>query len=812
MLNDIRYSLRALRKNLGFALISILSLALGIGANSAMFSLADALLLRPLPVPQPSQVVSVRSQTRGERPGEMSYRDYVDFRDRAKSFDGLAAYQIAPFGFAPDKTTLARMQAGMLVTGNFFRVLDVEPRLGRGFRPEEDQVPGRDAVAVLGSEMWRHEFGARPDAIGKTIFVNGVAFTVVGVAPESFTGMDQWFRPALFIPAAMAPRLAGKADVLEKRGDRSWTVKGRLKNGVTLAQANAEAAAIARGLAAAYPDSDRNVAALVRTEFQVRVDRSPYDAMIAGMLLGLAGVVLLIACANVANLLLSRARARSKEVAVRLAIGAGRLRLIRQLLTESLVVALLGGAAGLLLAQFAIDSISQFKIPGEIPIVLDTRLDWRVVGYAALASVVSAILFGLVPAMQTSKADLVPALKSGEVNGHRRRRLVGRNTLVIAQVAGSLLLLVCATQLFRGISFLLATPPGFRTNHLLMVTLDPALVRYTPQQTAEFYKRLVDETRRVPGVKSAALTRVLPMANGLDSLPVVPEGYQLPPGRESIAVSSDAVSDGYFETVGVEILEGRGFTTADTATSPRVAVVNADFARRYYKGQSAVGKRFRDGGPKGPLVEIVGVAKQSKYNSLLEPPFPFIYFPFAQKPETRMTLMAESYGTSESLLGPIREVVRRIDPQQPIYAARTMEEYFDQRGTQTLNLLTEITGSMGLLGLVLAMVGLYGLMAYSVSRRTREIGIRMAIGAGRFSVVRMVMRQGLLLSGIGIAIGLALSFALSRALTAGMAVPSFDLGILALVTVALLAMALLGAYVPARRASMIDPMLALRQE
>jgi predicted permease len=815
MINDIRYAIRTLRNNLGFALVAILSLALGIGLNAAIFSVADALLLRPLPVPNPSQVVSVRSQHRGDSPGGMSYRDYLDYRSKTKSFEDLAAMQVAPVGFAKSKGELPQMKPGLICTGNIFRVLHVEPRIGRDFRPDEDQVPGRDAVAVISYDFWKNEFGASPDAIGKTVFVNGIDFTIIGVTPESFTGIDQYFRPDIYIPTMMEPRLAGtpERNFLEKRDDRGLIVKGRLKPRVSLASANAEARLIAKWLEAAYPETNRNFTAAVRTEFQVRVDQSPYDAILAGLLLGLVGIVLLIACANVANLLLSRARARSREIAIRLAIGAGRWRLVRQLLTESLVIALAGCAVGLVVGRLGVDLFSRVRIVSEIPIVFDVRMDSRVVLYALLAALVSAAVFGLAPALQATKTNLVPALKSGTGNGDgKRRRLLGRNTLVIAQVAGSLLLLVCATQLLRATYFLLSTPPGFRTNHILMVTFDPTLVRYTPAQTQNFYKSLVERARAVPGVKSAALTRVVPMSNMFVGEAIVPEGFQLPPGKENVGVFANTVGGGYFDTIGTPILQGRAFQAADTADSPRVAVVNEWFVRHYFPNLNPVGKRFWIGSRSGPAVEIVGVAKRSKYQSLVEPPIDAIYLPLSQNPQTRMTLLAESYGNSASLVGPIREAVRALDPNQPIYSVRTMEEYFKERGTKIVSMLTEMTGLIGLLGLTLALVGLYGLMSYSVSRRTREIGIRMAIGADRSGVVRMVLKQGLLLTGIGVAVGALASLAFGRALTAGMGIPSFDLRMFLAVPLALLAMAALSAYVPARRASRVNPVEALRLE
>ena len=812
MINDIRYALRTLRGNPGFALVAILSLALGIGANAAIFSLADAMLLRPLPVPRPSQVVTVRSQLRGDRAVDMSYPDYVDYRSKTRSFDDLAAFHIATLGYAKSKNVLPQMKAGFLASGNCFHVMDTEPQIGRGFRPDEDQVPGRDAVVVISNDLWRTEFGASPGAVGKTVFLDGIEFTIVGVTPESFTGVDQYYRPSFYIPMAMGPRLAG-AHFLDDRGARGFFVKGRLKPGVSRASANTEAGVIAKWLEQAYPDTNRNRTAVVRTEFQVRVDNSPFDALLAGMLLGLVGVVLLIACANVANLLLSRARARSREIAVRLAIGAGRWRLVRQLLTESLVIALLGGALGFLVAQSSVNFFSRIRIMSEIPIVLDVRLDLRVMLYGLLVAVASALLFGLAPAIQATGTSLVPALKSGNSTGSgKRRRFLGRNALVIAQVAGSLLLLVCATQLYRATSYLLSTPPGFRTNHLLMVTFDPTLVQYTPAQAQDFYKRLVERVRMVPAVKSAALTRMVPMANMSSDAAVIPEGYQLPRDKDSVNVLSNTVGDGYFATVGIDIVSGRGFEPTDTADSRRVAVVNQHFAEVYYPKQNPVGKRFWIGDRKGQALEIVGVAKNTKYISLAEPPFTAIYQPLEQNAQNRMTLMLESYGDSAALLTPVRDTVRSLDANLPIYSVHTMEEYYEERARKIFALLSEVTGGMGLLGLTLALVGLYGLMSYSVSRRTREIGIRMAIGADRAGVVKMVLKQGLLLTGIGVAVGILLSVALGRSLTTGMGFPPFDLRVFAAVPVALLAMAALSAYIPARRASRIDPVQALRLE
>ncbi len=820
MLHDLRYALRTLRRSPGFALVAILSLAMGIGANSAIFSLANSLLLRPMSVPQPSQIIAVQSQLRGESAGGLfqysglSHPDFMDLRSRNKSFAGLTASRYSPFGFTIDKSALPQMKFGELVTGDYFRVLGVQPELGRGFRPEEDDVPGRDAVVVLGHELWKTEFGSSPDVVGKNIFLNSIAFTVVGVAPESFTGSQGMIRSALYVPLAMGPRLAGDSprDLLTDRGDRSMTVYGRLKPHVSLAQAAAEAGVIAQQLAQAYPATNRSCSLIVDTDLQARLKANPFDLTLVALLLMMGALVLLIACANVMNLMLSRARSRSREIAVRLAIGAGRGRLIRQLLTESLVIAGIGGALGLFVAEAGADLFSQIRVPIDIPIVFDIRVDPQVLLFTLLVSVASALLFGLAPAFQSTRPDLVPALKSGRSDGGKRRRFLGRNTLVIAQVAGALLLLVFATQVFRGASILLASPAGFRTNHLLTASLNPMLARYTPDQTQDFYKRLLERARVLTGVESAALAQAVPLVPGGVVSRVFPEGVQLPPGTEAISVVSNTVSESYFGVVDVPILQGREFQVTDRADSQRVAIVNEQFARKYYPNQSAIGKRFRLNNAAGAPVEIVGVARRSKYFFMVEPPFDYMYLPLSQNRQTGMTILLHTVGPSASVAEPLRDAVRSLDAGQPVFGVRTMEEIFDQRANQTLAILTEAMAGMGLLGLVLAMVGLYGLMSYSVSLRSREMGIRLAIGADRAGVLGMILKQGMTLAGAGVVMGLLLCLAASRAVTAALGVPAFNLGLVAVVAAALVAAAALGTYAPARRASLLDPNTVLRQE
>ena len=509
MLQDIGYALRTLRKSPGFTAVAVLSLALGIGANSAIFSLANGLIFRPMHVPNASQVMVVQSRMRGEAIGgiltdsPMSYPDFVDLRNRSQSFSGLVASEYRPLGFTVDKNALPRMKYSAAVSGDFFRVLGLTPAAGRDFRPEEDTPAGRDAVVILGYDLWKTEFSASQDAIGKTIFLNGLDFTIVGVAPPGFTGPQSILLASLYVPLAMVHRLAGESgdNPLEKRSDRSLLVYGRLRPGVTAEQAVAEARVISRQLAQAYPDTNRTCTLAADTEQRTRMYEDPMDLALVVGLMSLSGVVLLIACANVMNLMLSRGRARSREIAVRMAIGAGRGRLVRQFLTESAIIAFAGGILGLLVAQAGVDLFSSFRIPSDIPIVLNFELDPRVLFFTALVAVVSAIVSGLVPAFRSSRPDLSVALKPGTADSGKRRHLFGRNALVIGQVAASLLLLVLATQAYRGVEYLLTSPTGFRTDHVLTATFDPSLARYTKQQTAEFYRHLLERARTLGGVE-----------------------------------------------------------------------------------------------------------------------------------------------------------------------------------------------------------------------------------------------------------------------------------------------------------------------
>ncbi len=781
-----------------------------------MFSFADALLLRPLPVLEPGMVAAVTTATSAAfgTSTALSYPDYRDFRDGNRSFDGLVASSFMSVGYSRAAAASPKVAFGLYVSGNFFRVLGVNPAPGRGFADSEDQAAGRDPVVVLGHDFWKSQFGGTSAAVGSTVWLNGIPFTIIGVAPEAFTGVDQLVKASLFVPLAMSPRL-GSINYLEQRDFHWLTVKGRLKPGVATAQANADLGRIAARLEQMYPQSNRNRRVEVQTELQLRVRQSPPNAALVLMLLVLAVCVLLVACANVTGLLLSRARGRSREMAVRLAIGASRAALIRQLLLENLLLAFVGGLAGISLAYAGARFTNNIPIPSDVPLAFHASVDRRMLFFTVATSLLSTFVFGLTPAIQATRLDLVSSLKSADADSGGRRRLWGRNTIVIGQVALSLLLLIVSGVLVQGFRDELLQGPGFRKDHLYLTTLDTQSVHYSAEQSLRFYRDLLDRTRRAPGVRSAALASNVPLF-GSRSVSLVPDGYSLPRGETALTVFNSDVSDGYFAAMHIPILHGRGFQESDRAGTPRVAVVNQNFASHYWPNQDAVGKRFHVGNASGPVVQIVGVAQMSKYFWIAEPPLDFIYLPYTQEGRSTLTILAESAAPDASTLAPVlREVIRELDPAMAVYDARTMEDFYEQRAVKTPNMIAGSVATLGTMGLILAVTGLYGLIAYSVSRRAREIGIRMAIGADPRSVIRMVLLQGMFLGGTGVALGLLLSFAACRMLTSLVFIASFsrvNYAIFPALSLPLLVLILLAAYGPARRASRIDPMQALREE
>jgi predicted permease len=824
LIRDVRHGLRLLARTPAFTAAAVVSLALGVGANTAVFSFADALLLRPLAVPDPGGVLSVGSTDVGAGAPMTSYgslvasfREYVDVRDRSRSFAGLVAFTSISAALSTGPAAPPTLALGMLTSGNMFGAIGVQPRIGRGFLPGEDEVAGRDAVVVLGHDFWMR-LGADPAIVGKPVHLNGIAFTVIGVAPPGFYGLDQYTRFEFYAPLMMWPRLASDAaaDPLETRALRALQIKGRLAPGVTMRQADAELAGIGADLAREYPETSRNRAMTVRTELQNRMAQAPPVPVLLFMLGTLAAAVLVVACANVAGLLASRAPVRARDIALRMAIGAGRFRIVRQLITESLLIALCGGVLGLGVAVAGVAVIRRFRFATDLPISPVFELDQRALLVSLAAAVASVLLFGLGPAFRAARADLQDILRSADGAGTGRRAR-GRALLVAAQVAISVVLLVVATFIYRGFERRLAGGPGFRTDHLLLMSFNPALLGYDPPRTLRFFDTLAPRARQVPGVRAAALASYVPMDGRPGRIAIQPEGFEFPPGSEYTAMSSSLVDERYFETLVIPIVAGRPFTDADTAQSPLVAIVNEEVARRYWPGQDPLGKRLRLNEGQRPWLEIVGVARNGKYGFLTEPPREYVYLPYRQHAPRPMILFARSDGDPASLVPSIREMVRGLEPGLPIYNIRSFDEFYDLRVVTLFSVLTRLIGAMGLMGMTLAIVGLYGLVAYAVSRRTREIGIRMAVGAGRSAVLRMVVGEGLAIALAGLAAGLAAGVGAHRALQGlfdggASGDGRLDLAAFGFVSATVLAVTLAAACLPARRAARVNPTEALRCE
>jgi predicted permease len=818
-LDDLRYAIRSLGRAPGLTAFVVVTIALGIGMAAGTFSMVDALIFRPYPVLHPGRIVTLAGTTRDGAFEQFSYREYLDLRDHTRTYDGVIAnLDMQAVAFAAEPGATPRVRGVVLVSGNYFRVLGVEPRVGRAFRDDEDVVPGRDAVVVLGPAFWRRDFAADPSVVGRTVVLNGRPFTVVGVAPESFPGMGTFSHPDLYVPFAMAPVFSTdlQKNFFEDRDDRELTVRARLKSDVPLGQARNEIATLAKQFETQYPNLSRGRGASVYTQFQSRtIEDDNWKFGVVFVILAFA--VLLVACTNVAGLLLSRARSRTREIAVRLAIGAGRSRIVRLLLAESLVLAALGGLVGVAIGYALVqwlqskqNIVFETDLPMTVPMQMDTRVLLATLALAGL----SAVLCGLAPALQSTRTDLVKGLKSADVDLPGRKRLWGRNVLVVAQVAASLMLLTASFLMARSFERSMLEGTGFAKDHLLMVQFDPRLVQYDAAQTKRFYERLVAGVRDGMGVERAALTQSVPFGqDGFDFITFVPEGFEMPRDRASFSSMTGAVDEAYFGTMGIPILRGRGFLATDKDDAPRVAVVNEAFAKHYWPNADPVGRRIRLGSALGAPVEIVGVARTIKYQSGSDSHTDFVYVPLTQHPVARMTLLVRSSGDPLDLVPAVRDVVRRLDPNLPMMQTRAYEDLYLNQAVYGPNIAIDLVGMMGLVGLVLAVAGLYGLVAYNVSRRTREIGIRMALGARRSDVLRLVMGKGLVLVAIGTVFGIALGYGVERLMNAMLFnAGGVDVLVYLVVVPGMILVTMAAAYVPARRAARIAPTLALRYE
>ena len=803
LLSDTRYAIRNLLRRPGFTLIAVVTLALGIGANTTIFSVINSLILKPLPLPELDRVVAVwdKLPSKGVMHNEVTFANYLDLKNQNQTFEQLALYR----WWSPNLTgveTPERLQ-GFLVTANLFDALGVKPIMGRNFTEEENQ-PGKDAVAIITHSLWQRRFGADPEILNKTVTINTIQRKVIGVMPENFTfpkGAE------IYAPIAMTPEL------MKSRGSHSYYIIGRLKNGTPIESAQAEIDNIMARLEKQYPETNTGWGA---TAFPIVADTVRQYATAMWVMMGAVGFVLLIACANVANLLLARATGRQREIAVRTALGASRWRIVRQLLTESVIVALVGGTLGVLIGFWGIAALRAAN-PGEAAKYVagwyQLGINTQVLLFTLGLSVLSGIVFGLAPAWETSKPNLNSSLKDGgrQTSGSSHRL---RSSLVVFEVALSLVLLVGAGLLTRNFLSLLRTNPGFNSDNLMTMTLVLPAQKYKelPQREA-FFNDLVQRAKTYPGVESAAVVNYLPLGQSNSSDAYLVEGDPEPqPGQENDGRYRVASPD-YFRTMGVSIIRGRGFTEQDKAGATPVVIVNETLARRHWPGQDAIGKRIRFYGAldKAPWMQVVGVIADVKHD-LTIPVEPEYYLPHAQDPWNAMILVAKTSVDPASLAGALRQQVWSIDKDQPVFDVRTMEEV-KSASLVLYSFSSVMIGIFATVAMVLAAIGIYGVMAFAVTQRTQEIGIRMALGARTGDVLKLVVKHGMKLALLGIVIGLAGSWVLTRFIANLLVgVQPTDLLTFSVVSLCLLVAAFIACYLPARRATKVDPLVALRYE
>jgi len=815
---DLRYGIRVLLANPGFALTAILSLALGIGANSAIFSIVQQILNSPFPVEAPSQLVSVFTTDR-RNPGNlpMSHLNFKDVRAQNTVFTDVGAVAFAQVNYIGDGGA-AEQLAAQVVSGNYFDVLGVRPALGRTFRADEDAVPGSGPVVVLSYATWERRFGSDENILGKTLSLNRQPFTVVGVAARDFAGTLVFGAPDLWVPMSMHDVVQPGFDWYETRRGLFLLPFARLKPGVSVAQAQANLRTIGSRLEKDFPNDNqgRGFGAVSLEEARLNPGGDGAGPVVQGsvLLMVIVGVVLLIACANIANLLLARATARSREIAVRLAIGAQRARLVRQLLTESVLLACIGGALGLLIAYWTLDLVRAAPIQLPPNFLRQITIDRTVVLFTALLALVTGLLFGLVPALRASKPDLVPVLKNETVpvgvgSTGLLRWVTLRQALVIGQVALSLVALVAAGLFLRSLQRTQAINPGFETHRVLAVGMNLGREGYSEEQGRQLHDRLLERSASLPGAASAALAAFRPFQGGF-ARSVLLEGSEGSEQNRTL-VQVNQVSPGYLRTVGITLVRGRDFTRQDTQDTPLVVIINETMAQRFFPGGDALGRRFRFFGDTADTT-VVGIARDAKYNGLLEDPRPFVYLPLRQSYSPAVVLLVRSAGDATPLAAEARAMVQQIDPRLTLLNVGTLRDQIDLvLGPQRV--VVVLLSIFGALALVLAAVGLYGVASYSVTQRTREIGIRMALGASRPLVLRLVLLQALALVAAGVAAGLLIAVLLARSVRGLLAgVPPADPLTYTLTAVLLVLVAALASYIPARRATRIDPLLALRYQ
>ena len=803
MVNDLKLAARRLRKTPGFTTVTVVTLALAIGANTTTFSALNQFLLRPLPVERPQELLTVA-------PGALtqSYPDYVDFRDRNRSLAGLAAYRIAPVALSQGGKNSYLW--GYEATGNYFDLLGVRALLGRAFTPEDDRRSSPHAVIVLSYASWQDRFGADPNIVSKKVKLNKLDYSVVGVMPKGFFGTEILLAPEFWVPMSMEAQIeTGNGSWLDRRTTHNiWTL-GRLKPGITARQAESDLNAIASDLARTYREDEG---------MKIRVSppglfggflRGPVLGF-ASVLVAVAGLVLLIACVNIAGMLLARSAERRREVAISLAIGASRGVLIRQLLIESLLLSLTGGAGGMLIASWILKALAGLRLPGSLPGNSELPFDATVFLFSVLICVLTTLLFGLAPALQAVRVDLLPALKN-QIS-ERFLRVQMKDLLVGAQVMLSVILLVATVLVVRSLQRALTIDVGFNPRHAVAVMFDIGLAGYDEPQRRAFEERLSGRLKELRGVESVALANHLPLSLDQSNNTVYAEGKPVPKFFDATLAHHFVVSPDYFRTMQTRMVRGREFDSHDTPGGTRVAVVNEAFAKKLFPGEDALGKRFRTNPTRTDWIQIAGIAQDGKYVSLNDSHHPAYFDPRTQMSVGEVTIVARSSSPPEDVIRQIQRIVSDLDPALPFFQTGSLEEYMSFP-LMPARIAAAMLGSFGLLAVVLAATGVYGMLAYAISRRTREIGIRVAIGAQRGNILGLVLRRAAMIVASASIAGAGLALALGRFFTPILYGVSPKDPMTYLLALALMAtIGLIASYVPTRRALGIDPAVALRDE
>jgi predicted permease len=813
---DIRFGWRMLLKNPGVTAVAVVTLALGIGANTAIFSAVNGLLLRPLPVDSPDRLMVVAGQTKGmEGMAGFSYLDYRDLRAQTDRFSDLLAYDMNGLGLESDGKTEMIMIS--YVSSNFFSALGIKPAQGRLLYGNEVERPGNEPVIVLGYSFWKKRFNSDPGVVGRSVKLNGRTATVVGVAPEGFHGLYSMVEMQAYLPLGLRTLWSDKDDFWNKRDDRELKVYGYLQPGISRAEAQSSVDVVMQRLAQEYPAS-KDFTARIYPEWLARPEPDPNNLTLVAYIvfLALAALVLLLACTNVANIILVRASGRTLEMAVRAALGAKRSRLIRQLLTESILLALAGGASGLLLGAWISRLLGSIRIlVFGSPLRFDFGLDWRVFTFTAVAALATGALVGFLPAMRVSRNDLNKVLHEGSrgiLAGTGRTWL--RHALVVSQVAVSFTLLVVAGLFLRSTRNAERVAFGFDPTHVLNLAMDVRNIGLNGSRARPFYRELEQRLRTLPGVESVSAANTVPMGYSSEASPVYIEGKTSLAKEAAPVIFYNRVSLDYFATMRIPLVRGRLFGEQDTEKSPPVAIVNEAMAKRFWPNEDAIGKTFRIDAGAAPLIQVVGVARQGKYTSPMDDAVSFFYLPDEQESAAVRVLQLRTAGAPEALIPETEAAIHAMAPGLPLVNVETMEQTLEGvNGLFLFRLGTRFAGSLAGLGLILALVGVYGVISYTAAQRVHEIGVRMALGAGRGDILRMILRQGVLLVGIGLAVGFLFAFSLTRVL-AGLLVgvkPSDPLTF-ALVTTLLAGVGLLASLIPARRAMKVEPLKALKYE